>query len=161
MKQGTWSVLFGCHSQIHSLMVYIAWIKLYHRLPNFMETVCIILHDIGHLEKNYLDNYDEKKRHAELGARIAGFLFGGKGYDLIIGHNAYTEKERSRLYEPDKYSWLIAPVWWMITNTWFEPKLQRRGSTRKESAIMFKEGMKENWNTGLKKQGHDIYLEQW
>jgi len=26
---------------------------------------------------------------------------------------------------------------------------------------MFKDAMRENWENGLKKQGHDIYLEQW
>ena len=161
MKQGTMSILFGCHSQVHSLMVYIAWVRIYHRLPNPAETVCIILHDIGHYGKNYLDNYEEKKHHAELGAKVAGWLLGDKARQLVAGHNAYNGEQRSKLYEPDKHSWLISPVWWMITNTYFEPKLIRRGSTRKESALMFKEAMRENYKTGWQKQGHDIYIEQW
>lgn len=161
MKQGTVSVLFGCHSPIHSLIVVIAWVRLYHRLPKPWEMVCIGLHDIGHLGMQYLDNYEEKKMHWALGAQIAKRLFGQKGYDLIAGHCSYNGQTRSALYKPDKYSWIICPGWWMWTNTLFEPKLIRPGRTRMQSMRDFKEAMKENWNNGLPKQGHDIYLEQW
>ncbi len=161
MKQGTMSVLFGCHSPIHSLVVLVAWCRLYHKLPSWWQIVCISIHDIGHWGKNYLDNYEEKKQHGILGARIAKRLFGQKGYDLIAGHNPYNGSQRSQLHDPDKYSWVIAPVWWMITNTWFEKKLQRRGSSRRESALMFKEAMRDNWESGFKELGHEIYLKQW
>jgi len=161
MKQGTVSVLFGCHSVVHSLIVIRAWRVLYGNFPNWWETVCIFIHDIGHWGKDYLDDYDEKKRHADLGAKIAKLLFGQKGYELVIGHNACNGQVRSKLYEPDKYSWVIAPIWWMITNTFFEPKLIRKSSTRRQSAVMFKEAMRENMLNGWQKRGHDIYLEQW
>lgn len=161
MAQGTVSVLLGCHSPLHSIMVLIAWCKLYRKPPKLWQACCIFLHDIGHWGKNYLDNYEEKTHHAELGAKVAGKLFGKKGYDLIIGHCSYNGQARSELYEPDKYSWIITPLWWMIMNTWFEPKLQRRGNSRKESALMFKEAMSDNQKTGWQKQGHDIYIEQW
>jgi len=161
IAQGTVSVLLGCHSPLHSIMVLISWCKLYRRAPNPWQACCIFLHDIGHWGKNYLDNYEGKTHHAELGAKVAGKLFGKKGYDLIIGHCSYNGQARSELYEPDKYSWIIAPLWWMVTNTWFEPKLQRRGNTRRESALMFKEAMRDNQKTGWQKQGHDIYIEQW
>lgn len=160
MKQGTVSVLLGCHSPIHSFIVLIAWRKLYGRFPKLWQVVCIFLHDIGHWGKDYLDDYEAKKQHGILGARIAKKLFGQKGYDLIVGHNPYNDMPRSALFEPDKYSQVIAPLWWLITNTWFEPKLQRKGSTRRESAIMFKGAMKDNMKSGYKEQGHDIYLRQ-
>lgn len=161
IKQGTWSVLFGCHSIVHSLIVVIAWKKLYGRLPNGWQLGCILLHDIGHWGKDYLDNYEEKRQHAELGARIAGRLFGKKGYDFVSGHNAYVCEERSLLYTPDKYSWIIAPLWWMTTTIIFEPKLRRKGCTRRESAMMFREAMRQNMAKGWTKQGHDIYMQQW
>jgi len=161
MKQGTISVLFGCHSVFHSMVVIVAWRKLYGRFPAWWEGVCILLHDIGHWGKDYLDDYEVKKTHAHLGARVAGALFGKKGYDLVFGHNAYNGGERSKLYEPDKYSWVIAPVWWLMSNQIFEPKLIRRGCGRRESAIMFKSAMAENMRNGFKEQGHDIYLRQW
>ena len=161
MKQGTASVLFGCHSFIHSLVVIVAWRKHHGSWPKFWQLVCILVHDIGHWGKDYLDDYEAKKRHAELGARVAGRLFGERGYALVAGHNAYEGQLQSALYFPDKYSWVIAPLWWMWTNTWFEPKLQRNGSTRWESAVMFKEAMRENMEGGFSEQGHDIYLRQW
>jgi hypothetical protein len=161
MKQGTVSVLFGCHSPIHSLVVLIVWKKLYHKYPNWWQIVCILIHDIGHWGKNYLNDYEEKKRHSVLGANIAKKLFGQKGYDFIVGHNLYNGAPKSLLHDPDKYSWVIAPVWWMTTNTYFEPKLKRKGSTRRESALMFKQAMKENMKTGFKELGHEIYLRQW
>jgi hypothetical protein len=119
------------------------------------------LHDIGHWGKQYLDNYEEKKAHGLLGARIARKLFGPKGEDLILGHNEYNGHVRSQLFCPDKYSWVIAPLTWMASNTYFEPKLMRTGHSHRESAKMFKEAMRENMAQGFKEQGHDIYLKQW
>lgn len=63
MKQGTVSVIAGAHSPIHSLVVLVAWCKLYRRPPAFWEFVCILIHDWGHWGTQYLDNYDEKKAH--------------------------------------------------------------------------------------------------
>lgn len=161
MKQGTWSVLFGCHSIIHSVIVINAWQKWHGKFPSWWQIGCILLHDIGHWGKDYLNNYEEKKRHAELGAKIARVLFGTKGYDLVDGHNVYNSLDRSQLHDPDKYSWVIAPTWWMMSNTYIEPKLIRKGSTRRESAVMFKEAMEENMKSGFQERGHDIYLKQW
>lgn len=161
MKQGTISVLFGCHSVLHSITVARAWRRLYGSWPKGWELACIFLHDIGHWGTNYLDNVEEKRQHAVLGARVAGALFGKKGYELVAGHNPYNGAPRSRLFEPDKFSWLLASKWWMWTNTIFEPKLIRPGYSRMESVMMFKTAMWENARHGYKKQGHDIYLEQW
>lgn len=161
MKQGTWSVLFGCHSPVHSLVVLIAWRKWYGRWPSWWQVVCIFIHDIGHWGKQYLDDYELKKKHGVAGARLALFLFGEKGYHLCAGHNEYKGHPRSELYYPDKYSWVIAPKLWMMSNTWFEPKLIRKGHNRRESAQMFKDAMRENMKTDFKEQGHDIYLRQW
>jgi len=102
LKQGTWSVLFGCHSLIHSLVVLRAWKKWYGKWPSWWEVVCIPLHDIGHWGKDYLDNYEEKSKHAELGAEVASRLFGEKGHNLIEGHNTHNSERRSKLFYPDK-----------------------------------------------------------
>jgi hypothetical protein len=161
LRQGTISVLAGCHSPIHSLVVLIAWRQLYHRYPNAWQLICIGIHDIGHWGKDYLDHEDEKAQHAVLGAKIAGKLFGVKGYDFIIGHNTYESDKRSLLYYPDKYSWVIAPIWWMVSNTFFEPKLIRPNCTRQDSAVMFKKAMVENSKNNFNERGHDIYLKQW
>jgi len=160
MKQGTLSVLYGCHSSVHSLVVLVAWCKLYHHFPSLWQLVCIFIHDIGHWGKQYLDDYEEKKRHGELGAKVARFLFGQKGFDLVNGHNLYNGAPKSLLHDPDKYSWVIAPLWWMSFVICVEPKLLRKGCTRRESAVMFQEAMRENWKNGFQKLGHEIYLEQ-
>jgi len=161
MKQGTISVLFGCHSQVHSFIVFLAWKKWYGKWPKLWQLICIIIHDIGHWGKDYLDDYEQKKQHSVLGARIAKALFGQKGYDLVAGHNEYNGHTRSELYYPDKYSWVIAPVWWMMSNCIFEPKLQRKGCSKRESALMFKQAMTENMDSGFAELGHEIYMRQW
>ena len=161
MKQGTVSILIGCHSPIHSILVVISWYKIYHRVPKPWELVCIFLHDVGHIGTSYLVNYDEKRQHHILGARIAKFLFGQKGYDLIAGHNAYEGQPQSDLYLPDKYSYCIAPDWWLVTNTWFERLLVRPGYTGRQSGLMFKKAAIDNWQKGLPMHGHEVYLRQW
>lgn len=161
LRQGTISVLFGCHSLVHCLMVIRAWHILCGRWPEGWELVCILLHDIGHWGKNYLDDYEEKKKHSNLGARIARRLYGQRGYDLVAGHNPHSGVPRSALFSPDKYSWVIAPTWWLVSNAIFEPKLKRAGHSRVESARMFKRAMAENLRQNWGKTGHDIYLEQW
>ena len=161
MKQGTVSVLFGAHSPVHSLLVLIAWVRLYHSLPKPWELVCIAVHDIGHWGTEYLNDYQAKTGHWKAGASWAYRLFGQKGYDFVAGHCSYNGQTRSALFEPDKYSWVIAPWWWMWTNTLFEPKLIRPGRSRRQSARDFQRAMYENWLVGFPKQGHDIYLEQW
>ena len=82
MKQGTLSVLFGCHSFVHCTIVLMEWIKLYHRMPKLWQIACIYLHDIGHWGKDYLDDYELKKHHHELGAKVCRYLFGQKGKQL-------------------------------------------------------------------------------
>ncbi len=161
MKQGTWSVLLGCHSPMHSLVVIVAWKKWYGSFPNWWQFICILIHDIGHWGTDYLDDYEAKKQHAVLGSQVAMFLFGPKGYELVAGHNTYKAGEQSQLYFPDKYASVIAPVWWQTLNNFFEPKLRRPGYTRRESAIMFKEAMRKNMENGFQERGHDIYLRQW
>ena len=123
MSQGTISVLFGCHSFVHSLYVLLAWKRVYKNWPKLWEVGCIILHDIGHVGTQYLDNYEEKKRHWKLGARLAGRLFGRRGFDLVAGHTPYSKVRRSKMYLADKHSWLLAPKWWLWTNLFFEPGL--------------------------------------
>jgi hypothetical protein len=161
VKQGTVSVLFGCHSPVHSTIVLVAWWKLYRRPPKFWQVVCIFLHDLGHWGKQYLDDYEAKKKHWVLGAVVARWLFGQRGYNLVAGHDGYSGQAASELLKPDKYSWIIAPTSWMFINTIFEPKLIRPGCTRRESVVMFKQAMLENWNNGLPEEGHHIYLRQW
>jgi len=157
MTEGTKSYLFGCHQFfMHPLMVIIAWIKLFNSFPMFWELVCIFLHDIGHIGKNYLSDYEQKKKYWELGANIADKLFGKKGYYLIALHTKQSgigKNAQSTLLYADKYSWVIAPVWWLRLND----KVEAFGKQR--SLETWRKMVKENWDKGCPQGNHEIYLD--
>lgn len=151
--------MFGCHSVIHSCLVLIAWRKLYGGWPKFWQGVCIFLHDIGHVGLDYLDDFEQKKRHWELGAKIGRWLFGYKAYDLLAGHCSHSGHLLSDLYRPDKYSWHIAPRWWLFSNTIFEPKLAM-GYGRWEAVALFKEQVRQSVESGEYQSTHAMYLKR-
>ena len=159
MKQGTMSVLFGCHSPIHSLLIVVSWYILYKRLPKLWEVVCIFLHDIGHIGTNYLDNIEEKNDHWIRGASIAYHLFGIEGYLLIAGHDKGSGFEESLLLKPDKYSRYIAPLWLLYFHTLVEPKLAR-GRNRLKDVRRFQAQVKESIESGKFRSTHNLYLER-
>lgn len=98
MTEGTISVLFGCHSVIHSLCVLRAWRYLYRRWPWGWQIVCIFLHDVGHWGRDYLSNPEEKEDHWYLGAKIARWLFGMKGWQLVKGHTKVSLGGKGQIY---------------------------------------------------------------
>ena len=160
ISQGTMSVLFGCHSFfIHSIIVIVAWKRIYGKRPAFWQIVCIFLHDVGHLGLNYLDDFEAKKKHWMLGASIAYSLFGQKGFDFLAGHCSHSGHPLSELYRADKYSWHIAPYWWLYTNTFAEPKL-RMGYTRREAILKFKEQVRQSVESGEFRSTHEMFLER-
>ncbi len=159
MKQGTVSVLVGCHSIIHSFAVWRAWCKLYGQLPNLVETICILLHDIGHWGKDYLDNLEEKKKHWELGAVVARKLFGDKGFMLVAGHCEYSPYPRSKLYKADKYSQYKQPYWWSWVYQTFEPKLSM-GYTKREAWENYMKQVTKSIESGEYRGNHQMYLER-
>lgn len=159
-KEGTVSVLFGCHSIIHSFVVLAAWIKLYNKFPKFWQLVCIFLHDIGHWGLDYLSDVEDKKKHWELGAKVAKKLFGQKGYDFCAGHCIYSNLPKSALYKADKYSWYIAPYWWEWCNGVSEPLLRQGHTTIHDAIISFRANVKESIESGSYTSTHDFYLER-
>jgi hypothetical protein len=153
MTEGTKSYLFGCHQfLIHPIIVVLAWQELYKRMPKFWELVCIFLHDVGHVGKEYLTYYEEKKKHWKMGARIAYKLFGLKGFHFIAGHTSQSGYPRTRLYWADKYSWTIAPRWWLRLND----KIEGFDSNRNLDDWLAL--VKDNWNNGCPIGTHQIYL---
>jgi hypothetical protein len=159
LTQGTISVIIGCHSPIHSLLVGLAWRRLYGVWPSPWEWACIIVHDLGHLGRNYLDNYEEKKGHWELGARIAGILFGREGYLLVAGHSEHSGEPESRMFRADKFSWSLAPTWWLWLHTYTEPKILCR-PTRREHVRWFREQVAKSIGNGEWKETHKIWLDR-
>jgi hypothetical protein len=157
MKQGTISVLIGCHSPIHSALVVLAWRRLYGRWPRPWQVVCIFLHDIGHWGRDYLDDYEQKREHWKLGARIAQRLFGVKGWQLTAGHCSHSGMPLSDLYKADKYSYYLAPRWWLYANLLFEPKL-KMGYGLKEAVARFQDQVRESIESGEFRSTHSMYM---
>jgi len=159
MKQGTISYLIGTHSVTHSICVILAWKKVHKRWPKPWELFCILIHDVGHIGLDYLDHKDEKDIHWKLGAWIARSLIGEKGYKLIAGHCSDGDG-KSDLWLPDKVSRAISPIWLNIFDEIVEPKLKHPDMTRLESAIHFKQKVKENLRRKNPRSTHEIYLKE-
>lgn len=159
IKQGTISILFGCHSIIHYYLVLLSWIKLYKQLPKFWQFICIFIHDVGHFQLQYLDDFEDKKKHWEFGAKMALVLFGGKGYTFLAGHCEYSNYPKSKLYFVDKYSWYISSKKWLYTNCIFEPKIAM-GYSYKEAVKLFKEQVIKSIESGKFINTHQFYLDR-
>lgn len=159
MRQGTVSVLFGCHSVMHSILVVLAWRRLYGGWPRLWQVVCIFLHDIGHWGTDYLDNHGEKKEHWILGADIAWDLFGIDAYLFTAGHCVHSGVPESKLYKADKYSYYIAPTWWLWWNSLVEPKLNR-GKSIRVAIRDFRRQVKASIESGEFRESHDMFLER-
>ena len=176
MREGTISWFFGCHSIIHSYYVVRAWKILYKRYPKFWELICILVHDIGVVGKDYLSYESEKKDHWIKGADIADRLFEIKGYILVMDHDHEGLKNHrdvgifgdelvriygidNRLFKADKYSYYIASKFWIKTNCLIEPKLRTEKSITK-SAEDFKKRVKESIDSGKWLLNHSFYLER-
>jgi hypothetical protein len=106
--EGTISWLVGFHSIFHSIYTYLAWIKLYKKVPTFRETFCIFIHDIGYCGMNYYTNKSHEG-HEILGAKIAGKLFGKEYHTLVLKHRVFD----SKLEKPDEYSHCLMPLFIM------------------------------------------------
>jgi hypothetical protein len=127
MRTGTKSLLFGVHQFIiHPLTVYVAWVWLYHRLPNWKEAICIIIHDWGYWGKEKMDDAEGEK-HPETAARIAGRLFGPVYHDLCLLHSRHyammAGKEPSLLCWADKLSILFEPWYLYLPRAWASGEL--------------------------------------
>lgn len=163
MRQGTVSVLVGCHSIVHSLLVIRGWKLVYGRYPEFWQIVCILVHDIGHWGLDYIDDPSKKNEHWRLGAQVAGWLYGSLGIALTAGHCSKSGFPMSEMRLPDKYSWVIAPNIWLWLNCVFEPKLQRPGMSKWNSGVHWKRTMTVFIKEGQYKtqSSHDLYIEDW
>jgi hypothetical protein len=121
MKVGTKSLLFGGHQFIiHPLFVYMAWVKLYKKLPNLGETICIIIHDWGYWGSPNMDG-----ARGEFHPNIpSGWLIrlnkGMPNYysNLILCHSRFMARKYampvSKLCLPDKYGVALTPIWLIV-----------------------------------------------
>lgn len=159
VSTGTKSLLFGVHQFLwHPIMVLRAWILLYGP-PNFQETVCIFVHDWGYAGKQKMDGEDGLL-HPELGARIAGRLFGHKYEVMVLGHSRnYSEIigiVPSKLCWADKLSITYEPAWFYLLRAWASGELEEY---RRESAKAKFSSMSESHKTWFAKlKNHFIGL---
>lgn len=114
---GTRSVLWGVHQFLwHPVTAYRAWVALYGR-PTWRELVCIIIHDWGYWGCPNMDG-PEGTAHPELGARLAGWMFGQEYADLVLLHSRHYAKqaglEPSSMCWSDKLSILYDPPWFYM-----------------------------------------------
>jgi hypothetical protein len=111
MKTGTKSVLWGVHAfWFHWITVWLAWFELYG-LPSFWETVAIVLHDIGYINKKAMDDADGEL-HPVVGAQIIQklrYFFGGTRQQanelarLVAFHSRYLAARYNQ--PPSKLCW--------------------------------------------------------
>lgn len=159
VSQGTRSWLFGCHSPTHSILTTIAWRRLYGTWPEPWELACIFLHDIGHVGTNFWDNVEEKNEHWQLGAEIAGYFFGNKGYKLCAGHDPHSGIEQSLLHRADKYSRLLEPTWLLVLERITDPELRRTQDGWISGIKETRKLVQESLDRGEFTPTHDIFLE--
>lgn len=118
MKIGTKSLLFGVHQFFwHPLTVWIAWVRLYERYPDWAESMAIFWHDAAYWGLPNIDG-PEGKTHPEKGAKIARLFGGLRAEKLALYHSRTTAKAYgqppSRLCAPDKLSILVEPAWFYL-----------------------------------------------
>lgn len=169
MKTGTKSVLFGVHQFLwHPLTVLLAWIDLYG-FPKPWELFCILVHDIGYLGKKEMDGPDGDE-HPQLGARIAGFVFGEKAHLECLGHSrSYALQHNlpiSRLCWADKWSPMFDPThfYWLRGTLSGEIQEYRKSFPRAEGqsplmwTVAFKKYVRDNaeniWLSASKDHPH-------
>jgi hypothetical protein len=99
----------------------VAWVKLYHKLPNWKETICIVIHDFGYWNCVNIDG-PEGELHPLVAARWVYQHLDGLGKyqygHLCAFHSRTIAKkyniEPSLLCAADKLGSALTPVWLMV-----------------------------------------------
>jgi hypothetical protein len=119
MKIGTKSLLFGGHQFIlHPAFVFVAWIRLYKSLPNWKETICIVIHDWGYWGKPNMDGAEGEQHPIWAGAWAEKHL-GPQYLELCRYHSRFLARQHdcevSKLCLADKYGVALMPIWlWVL-----------------------------------------------
>jgi hypothetical protein len=125
--KGTLSLLIGAHQVlVHPVCVVIAYRMLYRSWPAWWQLACIVVHDWGYIGCSDMDG-PRGKRHPELGARIAGRLFGDEAHDWCLYHSRSRAKadgaEPSALCWADKLASALLPWWLYLPGAWLSGEL--------------------------------------
>lgn len=170
ISEGTKSYLIGAHSFIfHPLFLLKAWYILYKSWPTWYELIGITLHDIGICGRDYLSNDKAKIGHYKKGAELSRdivrwiciklkysdskrAIIVGQMYSFVAGHAPHESGFRkSKLYLPDKYKWVVAPLWWMWCNYYIEGF---KGYPPKRWKLLVAENIKKENPLG----NHELYI---
>lgn len=156
MKVGTRSLLFGVHQFIwHPITVYIAWRKLYGKLPTWKETICIIIHDWGYWGKPNMDGV-EGERHPEFAANIVLQFFGSDFCKLCLFHSRHYARnagqEPSLLCWPDKLSHLYEPEWFYLLRARLSGELKEYRKVAADAGFIPLSATDHEWWACIKKR---------
>lgn len=148
MSVGTRSLLVGVHQVLwHPITVWRAWCKLYGR-PWWREVVCFFLHDLGYLGRRDMDGPDGV-RHPELGAAIAGWLFGPRYRDLVLYHSRTYARmagvEPSPLCWADKASIAFEPRWWYLLRARMSGEIREYRREAARAGVVRHDASDEQW----------------
>ena len=160
MKVGTKSLLFGVHQFLwHPATVWLAWWKQYYTFPTWRETVCIVIHDWGYFGQPNMNGV-EGERHPELGAKIAGWLFGPEYHDLCLFHSRHYARNCSRV--PSKLCWTdkgcvrFDPWWLYLPRAWLSGELDEYRADAARAGLLPIECSHRNWYAWLSKKFEDM-----
>ena len=110
-------MLWGVHAfWIHPILVWLSWIRVYGKIPDWSETIAIIFHD-SYWGCKDIDG-DSGKLHPVRGAKWARWLGGKKAEELALFHSrsfsAANNWSPSSLSNPDKFSILLEFRWFYL-----------------------------------------------
>lgn len=164
MEIGTRSLLFGVHQFIwHPITVYIAWIKLYGKLPTWKETICIIIHDWGYWGKPNMDG-EEGEKHPEAAANMVYRLLGFEYYLLCLLHSRHYARrlgrEPSRLCWADKLSCLYEPAWFYLFRARLSGELKEYRKVAADTGFMPLSASDREWFVWIKARQVKLGKEQ-
>lgn len=123
---GTKSLLFGVHQFLwHPLTVWLAFRRLYGRIPNRWETLAIIVHDWGYWGKPNMDGA-EGETHPQLGADLMMWLakkFSGSPHPQVDAFRWYWfTKYHSRFCAAQNNTSPSELCWADKLSIWYEPR---------------------------------------
>lgn len=150
MKMGTKSLLFGVHQFLwHPFTVWLAWIKLYRRLPGFRESVCIFVHDWGYWGCGSM-NSGCGAVHPVYAAYLVYPWFGEKWAEFCLFHSRHFAKARGKdpslLCWADKGSITFDPWWLYLPRAWASGELEEYRREADHVGLLPKEYSHRSWH---------------
>lgn len=128
MRVGTRSLLFGAHCvPIHTLMIALAWWRLYGAPLDLRLWCAFVVHDFGYFGCPEMDGA-KGECHPALGGRIMRALFGPAWGNFTAAHSrfyaAFAGLSVSDLCAADKLATALEPWWLYLPRAWASGELR-------------------------------------